>query len=426
MGYKCIRPNNYTVDSSLEEAVFYDDRTGCVYLNKVDSNNYYSRYGKYPSSLYIELENWKANGIDSVLAFYPEEDIDTNTELKYQLSNDNGSKYLYYNGSNWIESVDPSDMSQWNTALEVDQNINTFPLLSDKQIKVRVLFRSLSRDKTPKLKNIYFMVRYKYDPIVDLLSSLKYFIETNLSAQFLMRYTMEESSDSFVLDTDFTNISIETIFNITTDPNQTLNIFSSYDPNTKTITLTSNANIDDILEISFKGSCPVVVQEDPELVDSVFPVIVIHAVDKSIENSMGSFSGDMFLRKISSDFSYVFKEPIYATSFVKIAVVCSNVGSSIFTAGALAALFEKTSSFKSLATGDNIIVFEPKPYEDHSSIRSNNNKKLLSLGVTYCDWMRDGHDETIEEITNIQHISLNMELMTEDNFSRNAMEEFEI
>lgn len=428
--------DGFTPQTGYDEAIFFDEKGKFYRMSKVNSSLEYWRHGKYPTKVYFEWCNWKCQAISQLLSFnpivgythnrfyraeHPEYDYGS---FKFQLSNDNGTKYYYWDsvGGDWAECSDPSDEDQWNTAEEIDEHIATFPLIYNPtdetvQIRPRVLMfsggkingSSHDRSITPFIKDIDFVVRYDYDTIMDLLASVKTFVENNFTGRFLVRHQMEADDSEFDVNTDFTNLVGMAVFNLTTDPNRETNIFDSVAGNT--VTLTGAVSEDDVLEFIFSGTCPVVVQEDPELVDAQIPTIVVRSVDKETERNMGSLEGVYILPKISSDFSYVGKEARWSNSMLRLACVSANEGTAVNMSSAVSALFENHRVIQSLATGDYFYIMDIKPYQDANDIGKASNKKLLVAELLYQDWARDGQAESIEEITNITEIHVNMEVL---------------
>lgn len=61
-----------------------------------------------------------------------------NSEIYYQLSEDNGSTWLYYDGSGWVNAVNPND---YNTAAEINNNISSFST-NNNQLKFKAFLYS--------------------------------------------------------------------------------------------------------------------------------------------------------------------------------------------------------------------------------------------------------------------------------------------
>ncbi|MDD3024610.1 MAG: hypothetical protein PHE26_12000 [Syntrophomonadaceae bacterium] len=68
-----------------------------------------------------------ASGLDfTYISGFAETATKDGGEIKYVLSNDAGTNWIYYNGSSWVPSN--GTYSQSNTAAEINSNISTFPI----------------------------------------------------------------------------------------------------------------------------------------------------------------------------------------------------------------------------------------------------------------------------------------------------------
>lgn len=445
-----VAREEFTVQSGYEEAVYFDDSDHFFRLSKVDSGLEYDRNGDYEDKVYILWENWQANAISELLSFNPAVGYEMNRwgreqytnyyfgAVKYHLSNDDGSTFYYWDGAAWSLVTDPSIDAQWNTAEEIDENIGTFPLVYDAdenvQIRPRIMIYSggygtdSSHDNTvtPSIKEISFGVRYDYDAVMDLLNSIVKWIEDNFVGNFVGVHVAEEGASTFELVSDFTIASIKAVYNKTTDPNKETNIYSSYASVTGIVTVITPFSNNDELEILFTGACPVIVEEDPELVETVIPAIVVKGIDKDTEKNMGSLEGVYISPKISSDFSFVAKDARWSSSVLRIACIATNSGVAVYTSGALAALFENNRVIRSLATGDYFYIMNTKPYEDQDNIPGKYNKKYLGAELLYQDWARDGSVESISEIKNIEEIHVSLEVLGVDQVNPELKTEEEV
>ncbi len=443
MAFKILKAReNFDVQEGYSEAVTYSYKDKSIRLSKVDFENKYDKNGNYPEKVWVEWENWRAHAIGGLLSFnpivsFPEVDLKEydRGELYYQLSNDNGEKYYYWDGTKWALVTDTDNILQWNTSEDIDENISTFPLIYESQyetvqVKPRVLLVSGGKYRkdgthdrllTPYIQAICFTVRYYYDTFMDLCNSVQKYIENNLKARFSIRFLCDKTAKEFTANTLFTNLEEFLVFNLTTDPNRNINLLDKIDGNV--VKLTDTITEDDTIEFVFSGSCPVLLQEDSELVEANIPFIVIRGVDKETEKNMGTYEGTYYLPKISSDYSYVGKEARWSNSIMRIVCVSENVGTSTFMAGAVSALFEHNRVIQSLATGDYFYIMDVKPYEDASNVEKGGNKKLLYMTLLYQDWARDGKEENIEKITNITKIKLGVELIAQQSCGDLAVEE---
>lgn len=74
------------------------------------------------------------------------------TEIKYQLTDNNGSTYQYWTGSTWAIADD--NHQQANTASDVNINLSSFTVLFPREIKFRAYLNSADGNFTPLLDSI--------------------------------------------------------------------------------------------------------------------------------------------------------------------------------------------------------------------------------------------------------------------------------
>jgi len=74
------------------------------------------------------------------------------TEIKYQISDDNGTTFYYWNGASWATASD--NYTQSNTASAIDSQITSFSVSSPEEIKFRVYLHSDDGSDTPELDDI--------------------------------------------------------------------------------------------------------------------------------------------------------------------------------------------------------------------------------------------------------------------------------
>ncbi|MFH0818796.1 MAG: type II secretion system protein [Patescibacteria group bacterium] len=93
---------------------------------------------------YVEVNDsgtWNPESLGMILDFTETATKPSGTAIYYQLSNDNGSTWFYYNttSNTWVST---SDLNQANSATDVNTYIKYFPVDDDSQIKFRAFFES--------------------------------------------------------------------------------------------------------------------------------------------------------------------------------------------------------------------------------------------------------------------------------------------
>lgn len=191
-----------------------------VRLNADESD--YSPYGDYRATTCI-LPRYYAQGLTGIYAFKDLRSGDGT--IGYQFSNDGGLTWLTYD-SGWVPAIGALE----NTYISVetaDANIQTFPITEDKSFRIKVYLEPGNGGKsTPELHQIIASMTLDYDYQDDFLKSLMIHLENNMRVRV-------------TLFADITNSNIATpehqwdgfldpieVYNLTTDPNRTTNIYN--------------------------------------------------------------------------------------------------------------------------------------------------------------------------------------------------------
>lgn len=207
------------------------DGRGAQLRRMNDDETAYGVGGDYKES-WIVCPNWKATGLVDLYGFRVDW-VDSGAIIPdvfgggvaYQLSNDNGITWLYFNGTSWVTAV-----NQWNTEAEVDYNIPSFPLTSQKQVRVRIkLTPTTGGKKTPLIRRVTIYGDLSYDLHDDLLRSMKHWLEQHvwLSEQYFGE--LDNSDFLTTVDKKWEEFSGPvTVYNLTTDPGRMTNLFQTF------------------------------------------------------------------------------------------------------------------------------------------------------------------------------------------------------
>jgi hypothetical protein len=218
-----------------------------AHLRRMDAaEDRFVPWAQYRES-WIILPNWKAAGNQGLYGFQVNATFEGSDKsdrfggsLSYQLSNDNGVTWLYHNGVSWVAAG-----LNWNTAAQVDYYVNVFPLTAEKQVRVKVRMTPGSQGKTtPYLNWVTIYADLEYDFQVDLLRSMKewlerhiwirasYYVEQPQPTQGGTSSTCVSSTSSdiiMIVDKKWEELSGPAeVYNLTTDPNRTTNLFAGF------------------------------------------------------------------------------------------------------------------------------------------------------------------------------------------------------
>ncbi len=102
-------------------------------LIKIDYHGYDTSIPTIIPNNSLTIEN-----SSKLISFIENSTKDPGSEVYYQLSNDDGLNWKYFNGSSWVNVVGPND---YNVSSDINTNINTFPTNST-QILFKAFFES--------------------------------------------------------------------------------------------------------------------------------------------------------------------------------------------------------------------------------------------------------------------------------------------
>jgi len=232
-------------------------------------------------------ESWS---FEVLKAFNKDEDENELGTVEIQLSNDNGSTWLYWTGAAW----DVAGASDWNTEEEIQDGVSSFSFVSGsvKQIKVRV---RLSPDadgiSTPAVYGIAIHYELNYIPEEDVVRSLVAKLNTEVKVVTEAAVKIKGAKNNFVLPLGVEIVSVLGVWNITSDPGRLSNIYSSIsstlESETETgekvyqhiITLTSSQSADSELLAKVEVKVSFYVAPDSDYVTSTVPKYIIELGD---------------------------------------------------------------------------------------------------------------------------------------------------
>ena len=256
-----------------------------------DSETEFSPSGLYRES-WIAFPNWRAAGIQGLYGFRSDKVLSGKNRsniyggsIGYQLSNNNGSTWLYYDGSGW--SV--AGASNWNSEEVVDEYISSFPIDSSKQLQVRVkLVPGSGGTSTPLIKNVTVYADLDFDFQDDMLRSMKRWLEQHvwvrtqyfdqipqpLSGTTGCSFTAPSGASDvlYMQDKKWEEFSEPaSVYNLTVDPNRTTNLFSGFvDGGIQMISAQQG-----VIEANFMARPPVYIAAEEFMQLSSIPSIVL-------------------------------------------------------------------------------------------------------------------------------------------------------
>lgn len=259
--------------------------------------------GEYSLSPDLNAKTWLTNprsvkrwiGFQAVIKHYKGPDDLVATSAGYKLND--GTDDLYWDGAAW--SV--AGTSDWNTEVDVANNISLFPV-SDQKLQVVVNLATTWERVTPELSELKLLYESDLEEIEDYIwrSCLHEWSEKirPIAEHALQMPAASDSIDlnTFVIETPYNIAGIDSVYDVTSDPRKLDDLFSSYDANTKVISLTGPIPSGNTAFVRFTYAPEVAVTTSQDYTElEKVPEILIEQVIK--ENDLGIFGVDYVLNK---------------------------------------------------------------------------------------------------------------------------------
>lgn len=172
--------------------------------------------------------------------------------LQFRLSD--GTTELFWDGAAWSAA----GASDWNTEEDIATNISTFPVTSQ-SLGVIINLSTTNASYSPRV----YAVKVLYESDIETLEDLIFrslIPELRSSLQPIAEVVAKsDGTDKVVLTLESTYdiTGIDSVYNLTNDQNKLVDLFGSYNPTTKTITLSAAQTLGDTLLIRFVYSVEV-------------------------------------------------------------------------------------------------------------------------------------------------------------------------
>jgi hypothetical protein len=200
----------------------------------------------YPTTADLYAKTWITNpsSVKQWLSFEadvvnPKVDNAEVTSVKYRLGD--GTNQKWWNGSAWVTNT-----ANWNTEAEIATNIATFPVTS-RQLQIIINLRTTNVGYTPEVYGLKVLYSSDIEFQDDLINrSLIPMLRTKVRpiADFPVSLAASGSTinikTTYPLETPYNIVGIDSVYNHTDDPNHQTDLYSSYNPTTGDITLTSS------------------------------------------------------------------------------------------------------------------------------------------------------------------------------------------
>lgn len=175
------------------------------------------------------------------------------TTVLFRLSD--GVQELYFNtGANdWV----PAAPNNWNTEEEIADNIGTFPIPASKSMQVVVNLATSNAKYTPQVTSIGLLYESDFEAMEDyiwrsLIPDMRAKIRPVAEHHIASNGTASiDLADDYPIETPYNIVSIDAVYNLSTDPGKLVDLLDSYDAGSKVITLTSSPALENVILIRF-------------------------------------------------------------------------------------------------------------------------------------------------------------------------------
>jgi hypothetical protein len=371
--------------------------------------------GKYRSSGIVIFPNAEIQALTALFSIevhanYYKDDEDINLgNIKLQISNNNGTSYLYWNGSNWVTALG----TNWNTINDIQNHIDTFPFSSiTKQIKIKAQLNPDSDfDYTPELIGIAIHYELEFIPEEDVIRSLFNKINNELEIITETAYILSTSKDSFVSSLECEIEEVIGVWNLTLDPARLNNIYQSITKELiretetgekyykQTIVMNTSPAANSSVLARVKVKIPVFIAPDSDYVFSDLPQIIVeignHAEDYSCRDS-----GNKVEKNKAKLKARIRKQPVYYRMPITILSASPDDLFAIQINRALVRLL-KRKYIISLASAEKLFILDETDFASSNDVREGLSIKQFSFTIRYKDM-----DTSYEEVELVQSYNL--------------------
>lgn len=333
-----------------------------------------NEYGKFYNDTDIWFRTWVTNpkAVRKLLTIQTLPNLQPEY-CEIYLRINNGTDDLYWDGADW--SV--AGANDWNTEIEINEHLEEFPILPDRQFAVTVNLRTLDpyRDVTPYISEIRVLTEMHIDYIEDIiLRSLMPMIENGINAT--SNYAAIPSFTTDVSEIDFTQyrkntpyniIDVDRVYDLTDDIDLLYNIVDSYNVNTGVITLSSPLPSGHRPLIVFRYTPEVVYIEHQDWIEvNKIPSLILQRLDVPTSQSYGLTARESIVDKGTYD-ATIIQTPLRASMEFRLHGITSNTVDQMRLMSNTLKFFDQNKLIRSIGLDEYYRLYLDKEFRDLSN-----------------------------------------------------------
>lgn len=360
------------------ERAFVHPQFGLTLRRLNQAETAFSSAGKYRETV-VELPNWSLEGLadlygfDVIEAIEPfiagQDPLDT-AKIGYQISNDGGTVWLVWDdgSSAWVPAVGVLD-GVYNDRSIVDEHLLAFPTPTlPRQIRIRArLTPGAGGRQRPFLQTTGICYEARLNLYEDVTRSLKRYVDGAIQLPKVFIAELAGASDVTIptsssdpsvqpseLGYDVTVAEPITVYNLTTDPHRTQNLFGSLGGvGNRTITFLGVQT--GKVEINFVGIPDVFIGAEEFFQLSKIPSVVI-TFDRAEQYGLIRTEQRAVERSVARGVARIRPPRVPYLLFAAVRVQSSLKHEALLMKDAISRILDKGDVFSSVAIGDHYCV----------------------------------------------------------------------
>jgi len=313
-----------------------------------------------------------------MIEIFPEVQPD-DAEIYLRINNGTNDYYWKTSTSAWTIAT---ASTHWNTEAEINAHITTFPILPGRTFAITVNLRSLDsrHEVTPLVREIRVLMEVHIDFIEDIvLRSLMPMVTSGITA--LANYAAIPAVNVALPATGITSINfsqyrkntpynitaIAAVYDIVNDPELLTNLYSSYNPTTQVITLSSqipNGGRPFIL-MRYVPEVAYITHQDWLEVNKL-PVILIQRVEVPVATNNTLASREFIVDKSTGN-GVVIEKPWRANLDFRLHVLTSSLVDEMRLMSKVLEFFERYQFIRSVGIDEYYRLYLSREFRDMSN-----------------------------------------------------------